>query len=84
MNIKQKMIEAMDGSLIYTTDKDDGKCGWEIALDAALAVLADPSNFTIGMKTSSITALMSGGEWVGDVDAAQFAAVINHVREQKG
>ena len=72
MNMKQKMIEAMDGSLIYTTDKDDGKCGWEIALDAALAVAADPANWDEGMTDAAVQA--------HPMYIHEFAAVINHIK----
>lgn len=76
MNIKQKAIEAMlEQELIGGETSWDH---WARVLDAALAVFANPANWTEEMSKVSGSAYPANGEL--DFERVEFQAVINYIR----
>ena len=70
MNIKQKMLQAMKAVPIDCTHGQ--------LLDAALAVMADPENWTAEMRAASGSAYPDEGDI--DFERVEFAAVITHIK----
>lgn len=87
MNIKQKAIEAMvravipmpkDGEATPDINIDAFRETCSSELDAALAVFADPANWTEEMSKVSGSAYPANGEL--DFERVEFQAVINYIR----
>ena len=79
MNIKEKMIEAIDELILacMAGDIDLEELAGRMA-DDVLAVLADPENWTPDIEKVSWNA--AAGEEGGDIERVTFAAVITHIK----
>lgn len=87
MNMRDKLIDAMDGSLMYPRAGDDGRSGWEIALDAALDVMMDPANWTDELRDAAdhrkLVKSDGGFEIIKTSRQEKFRAVIKAIKEGK-